>query len=136
MARVASLSDNRQVDESPEDAAKRQDEEWEQLRREAQAVDPYKYRRRGRIMAAVGVGTLGAAVVWGVLHLTDKARNPCERVRDHVCREVPGSPACATYEGIYRESVDDPSAKMRGNVREQCETKIRRLKDEDGVTVR
>lgn len=114
----------------------REREEWEQLRREANAIDPYQYRRRGRIIAAVGVGALGAALVWVVLALTDSSRNPCQRVRDHFCARDAKSASCTTYDAIYRDSVDDDSPKMRSLIREQCLTKIRRLAEEDGVKVR
>lgn len=127
MAPRERLADNPQMDESPE--------ELEQIRREAAAIDPYRYRRRLRVLAAVGVGALGAGVVWAVLLLTDRARNPCERVRDHYCKQDPASAPCKTYQGILAESVEDDSPKMRGLIRGQCETKIARLKDEEGVTV-
>lgn len=115
------------MDESPE--------ELEAIRREAERIDPYKYRRRGRLFAVLGLGSLGAAVVWAVLAARDAARNPCQRVRDHYCGAWPGSPMCASYEGILRDSERDPSSAMRSNIREQCLRKIARLKEEDGVTL-
>src|SRR5687768_14003682 len=123
------------MQEDERSAQEREAAEWEQLRREAGAIDPNQYRRRGRIMAAVGFGALGAAVVWAVMGLTDSARNPCQRVRDHCCGKDPRSAACASYQGILRESTEDSSGTMRSMVREQCLTKIRRLKEEDGIEV-
>jgi hypothetical protein len=117
----------RTMDETPE--------ELERLKREAEAIDPYKYRRRGRAMAAILIGALGAGVVWAVLEGIDRARNPCERVRDYLCGKDPRSPECRNYHALVEESVKDPNAESRGMLRGQCERKIARLKDEDGVTV-
>jgi hypothetical protein len=116
------------MDETPE--------ELEQIRREAAAIDPYQYRKRGRLVGALALGMLGAALVWGVLELKERKRNPCERVRDHFCAQGARTPACVSYEGIFKDSIEEPSAQMRSNLRAQCETKIKRLKEEDGVTVR
>jgi hypothetical protein len=116
------------MDETPE--------ELEQIRREADAIDPYQYRRRRRFIAAVAVGALGAAAVWGVLELTDRRRNPCERLRDHFCQRSPPAPECASYRGLFQESVEDPNGNMRSFIREQCQTKIRRLAEEDAIKVR
>jgi hypothetical protein len=116
------------MDETPE--------ELEQIRREAAAIDPYQYRKRRRLMAAVGLGALGAGIVWAGLQLYDHARNPCQRVRDHYCQTTPGGANCGLYEGILKESVEDESPKMRSNIREQCERKIKRLKEEEGIKVK
>lgn len=124
------------MDEGPHDQSRRQeDEEWAQLQREANAIDPERYRKRRRALAAVGVGALGAGLVWAALTLTDSARNPCQRVRDHLCREDPRSAACTSYEAIVQESVEHPSGEMRSLVRDQCLTRIKRL-EADGVRVR
>lgn len=116
------------MDETPE--------ELEQIKREAAAIDPYRYRKRQRAMAAVGLGALGAGAVWLVLELTDRARNPCERLRDHFCAVTPGGPNCSAYQGLFEESTQDDSQKMRANIRSQCDRKIARMKEEDGVTVK
>ena len=116
------------MDETPE--------ELEQIKREAAAIDPYQYRKKRRLMAAVALGALGAGLVWGTLELIDRARNPCIRLRDHFCHQTPGGAACSTYEGLRKESVEDESPKMRSLIREQCAIKIRHLKDDDGVTVK
>jgi hypothetical protein len=116
------------MDETPE--------ELEQIKREAAAIDPYQYRRRRRLMAAVGLGALGAGLIWGVLELYDRARNPCARVRDYYCKTTPGGANCGVYEGLVKESVEDESPKMRSMIREQCERKIKRMKEEDRITVK
>jgi hypothetical protein len=116
------------MDETPE--------ELEQIRREAEAIDPYQYRKRRRLLAAIGLGALGAGVAWVGLTLYDKARNPCQRVRDYYCHTTPGGANCTTYDSLFHESVEDESPKMRGTIREQCVRKIQRLKEDDGIKVR
>jgi hypothetical protein len=117
------------MDETPE--------ELERIRVEAEAIDVHQYQRRFRALKAIGLGAAGAGLVWLVLIMLDSRRNPCERVRDHLCRaEWRASVACRTYETIFKESVEDGSPKMRQTIRAQCQTKIDRLKDEDGVVVR
>lgn len=116
------------MDETPE--------ELEQIRREAAQIDPYQYRKKRRLMFAFLLGPLGAGLIWGVLELYDRARNPCERLRDHFCQRTPGGVNCTAYEGLMKESVEDESPKMRGTIREQCERKIRRLEEDDGVKVK
>jgi hypothetical protein len=115
------------MDETPE--------ELERIRREADGIDPYKYRRRNRALAAVGVGAFMAALVWVVLEATDQARNPCQRVRDHFCGRDPKSAACAAYQGLFDESTGDENATMRSTIRAQCVTKIERLKADEGVEI-
>lgn len=115
------------MDETPE--------ELEEIRREAATIDPYRYRRRLRALAGVAIGGLAAGLVALVLKMHDDARNPCERVRDHLCRKAPGSLECTTYAGITDESVHDDSPTMRGQIRSQCEKKLNRL-TEEGERVR
>jgi hypothetical protein len=116
------------MDETPE--------ELEQIRREAEAIDPYQYRKKRRLLGAVALGALGAGVVWVALTLHDKARNPCLRLRDHFCNATPGGPNCGTYDSLFHESVEDESPKMRSTIRDQCDRKIQRLKDDDGIRVK
>jgi hypothetical protein len=116
------------MDETPE--------ELEQIKREAAAIDPYRYRKRNRALAAVALGAAGAGLVWVVLELSDRARNPCERVRDHYCKITPGGPNCSAYEALLEESVEDDSPKMRSTIRAQCERKIERLEEDEGITVK
>ena len=115
------------MDETPE--------EMEQIRRDAANIDPNRYRKRRRGMAAVALGIAGAGVVWVVLEALDQRRNPCERVRDHFCRQDAASPSCQSYGAITRESVEEGNAQMRSDLRAQCVRKIERLKSEDSVTV-
>jgi hypothetical protein len=111
------------------------DAEMDRIRREADQIDVHQYRKRFRAMKAIALGAALAGVVWLVLIMLDSRRNPCERVRDHYCKADPASPQCQTYETVLRESIDNGPA-MRGNVRAQCQSKIDRLKEEDGVNVR
>jgi len=118
-------------DETPED--------WDRIRADADAIDVHQYQRRFRAMKAIGLGAAAAGLVWLILILVDSRRNPCVRVRDHVCRAgAPGADAgiCKTYESIMKESVEDENPKMRQSIRSQCQTKIERLKEEDGIVVR
>ena len=117
------------MDETPE--------ELERIRREADAIDVHQYQKRFRALKAIGLGAAAAGLVWLVLILLDSRRNPCERVRDHYCRvEGASGVSCRSYESILKESVEDDVAEMRQSIRAQCQTKIERLKAEDGVTVR
>ncbi|HET6284053.1 MAG TPA: hypothetical protein VFH73_24060 [Polyangia bacterium] len=116
------------MDETPE--------ELEQIRREAAAIDVHQYHRRFRVMKAVALGAAMAGLVWLVLVMLDSRRNPCERVRDHFCGRDPGGMPCASYKGIWQESVEDESPSMRANIKSQCQSKIDRLKAEDGITVK
>jgi hypothetical protein len=115
------------MDETPE--------ELEQIRREAAQIDPNRYRKRTRAMAAIGVGALGAALVWVVMYGVDQARNPCQRVRDYFCKVEAGSARCQSYESLLRDSVQEPSGEMRGMIRAQCQTKIKRLEEDQGIKV-
>ena len=114
------------MDETPEDL--------ERIRQEAAAIDPYRYRRRRRAMAAVGLGMLAAGLVWVVLEAVDKARNPCERVMNYFCGKDPKSLDCTSYQGLHRDSVEE-GPQMRGNIRHQCATRIQRLEQDDGIKV-
>lgn len=120
------------MDETPE--------ELEEIRKEAAAIDVNRYQKRFRAMKAVGVGSAAAGLVWLILIMVDSRRNPCERVRAHFCRQQGAGAAasgdCRMYTEIAKESVEETSPRMRQTIRGQCQTKIERLKDEDGVTVR
>lgn len=117
------------MDETPE--------ELERIRREADAIDIHRYQKRFRALKAIGLGAAGAGLVWLVMIMVDSRRNPCERVREHLCRQQGrASLECRMYEAIVKESVEDGSPQMRQSIRAQCKTKIDRLKEEDGVTVR
>ncbi len=116
------------MDETPE--------EMEQIRRDAALIDPLRYKKRLRLVGIAIMVVVVAGMVWLALEARNGSRNPCERLRDHLCAQAPTSLNCTTYDGIFKESVEDESPKMRSLVRQQCETKISRLKEEDGVVVR
>lgn len=116
------------MDETPE--------ELEQIRREAEQIDVYRYRKRFRAMAAVGVGTLAAGAVWVVLIMNDSRKNPCEKVRNYFCHKDPAGLQCKSYEGILDESQHDDTPAMRANIRSQCQSKIDRMKEDEGVEIR
>ena len=116
------------MDETPE--------ELEQIRREADQIDVHQYRKRFRALAAVGLGSLAAGAVWLVLIMLDSRRNPCERVRNYLCGKDPAGMACKTYEGILDESLHDDTPAMRANIKAQCQSKIERLKEDEGITVK
>lgn len=117
------------MDETPE--------ELEKIRAEAEAIDVHQYQKRFRAMKAIGLGAAGAGLVWLVLIMIDSRRNPCDRVRDYFCKHEGAAGAdCRMYQEIQQESVEDDNQEMRQNIRAQCQTKIDRMKDEDGIVVR
>ena len=116
------------MDETPE--------ELEQIRREAEQIDVHHYRKRFRFLGAIALGAAMAGLVALVMWMVDSKKNPCERVRDHFCKQDPASIACKSYNGILDESLHDESSQMRANIKAHCLSKIERLKEEDGVTVK
>ena len=116
------------MDETPE--------ELEQIRREAAAIDVHQYRKRFRFMGAIALGAAMAGLVALIMWMVDAKRNPCERVRDHFCKQDPAGIACKSYNGILDESLHDESSQMRANIKAQCLSKIERLKEDDGITVK
>jgi hypothetical protein len=94
-----------------------------------------RHRTRKRALGAIALGALGAGAVWVVLEAFDSARNPCQRVRDYTCRREPGSARCQSFQELLRDSVEDPSPQVRGEIRNQCLTRIVRLKKDEGVEV-
>jgi hypothetical protein len=116
------------MDETPE--------ELEQIRREAGEIDPYRYRRHRRWLITLLIFAAGAGVCWLAIEMASAGRNPCERVRDYFCHHAVDPAKCASYESILHESVQDQSPAMRSMIRDQCLTRINRLKEEDGVSVR
>ena len=79
---------------------------------------------------------LGAGAVYVVLEAVDKARNPCQRVHDHFCGQDPKSLNCQMYQQLLRDSVQEPHPDMRSSIRHQCDKKITRLKEEEGIEVK
>jgi hypothetical protein len=110
-------------------------EDFEKLRREADAIDPYRYRRRNRILAAIGLGALGAGLVFVIIEAVDSARNPCDRMRDYFCRVDAKSQDCQSYVGIARDSREEESKMARQAILHQCDTRIRLLKRDEGIKV-
>jgi hypothetical protein len=115
------------MDETPE--------EMEEIRREAAAIDTNKYRRRYRLIVGSLVSLLFLGVGYTAISMARAARNPCERVRAYFCKQAPDPVKCAAYDGIFKESEQDDSARMRSMIRDQCLTKIERLKTEEGITL-
>ena len=116
------------MDETPE--------ELEQIRREADQIDVYRYRKRFRALAAIGLGTLAAGVVWVVLIMIDSRKNPCEKVRNYFCHKDPAGMQCKTYDEILDESLHDETKAMRANIRAQCDSKIERMKEDEGIEIK
>ena len=116
------------MDETPE--------ELEQIRRDAERIDVHQYRKRFRLLAAIGLGALMAGAVWLALIMNDSRKNPCQRVRDHFCNQDLAGLQCKSYASILDESVHDDNPAMRANVKAQCQIKIDRLKEEDGIEVK
>jgi hypothetical protein len=106
-----------------------------QAKEEADGVDIYRYRRRFRLFKAILLGAALAGLVSLIMAMLDGKRNPCERVRDYLCKQDPAGLQCKSYDSIVDESVHDSSAEMRSHIRAQCESKIERLKVDDNVTV-
>jgi hypothetical protein len=112
------------------------DEELARVRREADGVDIYKYRRRFRFLKAVVLGAALAGLVSLIMAMLDGKKNPCELVQHYVCQKDPNGLQCKSYAGIVDESVHETSAEMRSNIRSQCQSKIERVKEEDGVDLK
>jgi hypothetical protein len=106
------------------------DEELARVRREADGVDVYKYRRRFRLLKAILLGAALAGLTSLVMAMIDGGKNPCQKVRDYLCKTDPNSLNCKSYEGLLDDSKHDPSPAMRSNLRAQCETKLEHLKEE------
>ncbi len=96
------------MDETPE--------ELEQIRREADAIDVYRYRKRFRFLAAIGLGALMAGLVWLVLVMVDSKRDPCERVRAHFCAQDPQGLQCKSYTNILDGESNADARQHQGAV--------------------
>jgi len=83
------------MDESPE--------ELEQIRREAETIDPHKYRRRRRITSLAVAVAFCTAVTWVAVRMAVASRNPCERVRDYFCKKhLVDIEKCNSYQSVYK----------------------------------
>ena len=81
------------MDETPE--------ELEQIKREAEAIDPHKYRRRYRVLMTLVAVAFCTGAVWVAIRMAEASRNPCERVRNHYCRKAPDQAKCDSYQVIF-----------------------------------
>ncbi len=115
------------MDETPE--------ELEQIRREAEQIDIHHYRRRFRILKAILLGAALAGLTWLGMILVDSRRNPCQRVRDYLCKTEPAGPQCRSYDVVLHESEEEGPT-MRANIRAQCQSKIESLREEQGIQIR
>jgi hypothetical protein len=131
------VSDNPQ---KPEDELEDMDEELARARGKKgggdEQVDVYQYRRRFRLFKAVLLGAALAGLTALILAMIDGGKNPCERVRAYFCEKDPAGLQCKSYAGIVDESLHDSSPEMRSHIRAQCESKIERLKEDEGVVVK
>jgi hypothetical protein len=112
------------------------DEELNRLRRDADDVDIYKHRRRYRLFKAVLLGAALAGLTALILAMVDGSKNPCERVRNYQCKKDPAGLQCRSYEGLVDESLHDASPAMRANIKSQCQSRIERFKEEDGIDLK
>jgi hypothetical protein len=122
--------------DKPEEPLEDMDDELARARRDADKVDVYRYRRRFRLFKAILLGAALAGLTSLVITMVDSGRNPCERVKAYFCAKDPAGVQCKSYEGIVDESVHDSSAQMRSHIRAQCESKIQRLKEDEGVEIK
>ena len=117
------------MDETPE--------ELEQIRREADQIDVHQYRKRFR---AAGRGRRSAprwpGLVWLVMSWSTAGATRASACATTSASRIP--PACRARPtpGILDESLHDESPQMRANIKAQCQSKIDRLKEEDGITVK
>jgi hypothetical protein len=112
------------------------DEELAKARREADGVDIYKHRRRFRLFKAILLGAALAGLTSLIMAMLEGKRNPCERVRDYLCKKDPAGLQCKSYGDIVDESEHEASAEMRSQIRAQCVSKIERLKEDEGIEVK
>jgi hypothetical protein len=112
------------------------DEELAKARRDADGVDIYKHRRRYRLFKAILLGAALAGLTSLIMVMIDSKKNPCETVRDYLCKKDPAGLQCKSYESIVDESVHEASAEMRSHIRAQCLSKIERLKEDEGIELK
>ncbi|HVX95263.1 MAG TPA: hypothetical protein VHK47_10170 [Polyangia bacterium] len=113
------------------------DEELAKARqKDADGVDIYRYKRRFRTLKAVGLGAVLAGLVSLIMVMIEDRKNPCQKVHDYLCKKDPAGLQCKSYEGILDESEHDSSAEMRSQIRSQCQDKIDRLKEDEGIDIK
>ena len=116
------------MDETPE--------ELEQIRREADQIDVHQYKKRFRALAAIGLGSLAAGAVWLVLVMIDSRRTPASGCATTSATRTP--PACSARptraSSTSRCTTTAPPCAPTSSA--QCQSKIDRLKEEDGVEVK
>ena len=57
-------------------------------------------------------------------------------MRNYFCHKDPSRHAVQELQSILDESVHDDTPAMRSNIRAQCQSKIDRLKEDDGIEVK
>jgi hypothetical protein len=124
------------VKKPEDDELEDMDEELARIRREADGVDIYKYRRRYRLLKAVLLGAALAGLVSIIMAMVDGKKNPCELVQHYLCQKDPNGLPCKSYAGIVDESIHEAEPMMRSNIRSQCQSKMERIKEEDGVDLK
>ena len=82
------------MDETPEELA--------EIKREAERIDPHKYRRRYRVLMTLVALAFCVAVAWVAITMADAGRNPCERVRDYYCKQAGDAAKCDSYHAVYQ----------------------------------
>src|SRR5258708_37233076 len=106
------------------------EEELAKARRDGDAVDIYKHRRRYRLFKAVLLGASLAGLTALIMAMIDGKRNPCERVHNYLCQKDPVGLPCKSYAAIVDESKHGSSPEMRSNILSHCQSQIERLKAE------
>jgi hypothetical protein len=112
------------------------DAELARVRREADGVDVYRYRRRYRVLKAILLGAALAGLTSLIFAMVDGRKNPCELVRTYLCQKDPASMPCKSYASIVDDSTNEPSHEMRSQLRAQCQAKIDSLKQDEGVELK
>ncbi len=99
-------------------------------------VDIYRYRRRHRLFKAVVLGAALAGLTVLIMTMVEDKKNPCEKVLDHYCKKDPAGLKCKMQKDVVDESVHDSSAQMRSQIRADCQAKIERVKEDEGVEIK
>jgi len=111
------------------------DKDLSVLKQEADNIDPYRYQKRRRMIYAILTGAGLAGLSFLALEMVKQTRNPCERVVNYFCAQDKASLNCQTYLSVFDESEHDTSPAMRGELRAQCDTKIKRMLEEEQIKI-